>query len=425
MAVGRRRPAVGATVGPVAGAGGTVRIRFGLAAATGGHDGPVGFVLVVGGVLLLVHLYLYWRLVRSTGTGRAWRIGGAVVLALLFLTFLTAVATQRSGPWQQITVLHLVGNVWVALLLYLTLVLLVAEVVRGVLLLVRRARHTSTTPQRRRAYARGAAVTAGVVAAGTVGYGITQAFAPITVVQATVVVPGLPAEFDGYRIGLATDLHLGAISRAERTREVVDILAAQDVDVATFVGDLVDGTPDELAGAVAPLDVLTGPDGPPDGVLFTTGNHEYYSDAPAWEAVLADRGLTVLANAGMPVTRDGARIWIAGVNDYTGSDFGDPADVAAALQGRQDGDVTVLMAHQPRQIEMAAAAGVDLQLAGHTHGGQVWPFHYAVLAQQGTLAGLSRLGDTQLWTSRGAGFWGPPVRVGAPSDVSILTLTAA
>lgn len=378
-----------------------------------------------GGMLLLVTLYLYWRLVLSTGTSRVWRVTGGIVLGLLYLTFLTAVATQRSGPWQQFTPLHVVGNIWIALLLYLTLVLLAAEIVRGLLLAVRRVRGADTTPARRRAYARGAAIIAGVVAAGTVGYGVTQALAPITVIRATVTVPGLPAQFDGYRIGLATDLHLGAISGAERTREVVDILRAQDVDVATFVGDLVDGTPDELAAAIAPLQTLTGPDGPPDGVLFTTGNHEYYSDAPAWEATLADRGLTVLANAGVPVARDGARIWIAGINDYTGTDFGDPADLAAALQGRQDGDVTVLMAHQPRQVDLAAAADVDLQLAGHTHGGQIWPFHYAVLAQQGTLAGLSRVGDTQLWTSRGAGFWGPPARVGAPSDVSILTLTPA
>lgn len=379
----------------------------------------MGFVFVVGGLLLLVHAYLYWRLVHSTGSSRAWRIGGGAVIGLLYAAFLTAIATQRSGPWQQWTPLHLVGNVWLAMVLYLTLVLLVAEAVRAVLSVLRRGRGRRAG----RAYARGAASTAVLVAAGTVGYGIGQAFAPITVVHASVAIPGLPAEFDGYRIGLATDLHLGAISGVERTQEVVDILAAQDVDVATFVGDLVDGTPEQLAAAVAPLQALTGPDAPPDGVLFTTGNHEYYSDAPAWEAALADRGLIVLANEGIPVTRDGARLWIAGINDYTGTDFGDPADLTAALQGRRDDDVTVLMAHQPRQVDMAAAAGVDLQLAGHTHGGQIWPFHYAVLAQQGTLAGLSRVGDTQLWTSRGAGFWGPPVRVGAPTDVTILTLT--
>ena len=124
------------------------------------------------------------------------------------------------------------------------------------------------------------------------------------------------------------------------------------------------------------------------------------------------------------MTRGDGRLYFAGINDYTGEDFGDPADLASALADRRSDDTVVLLAHQPRQAEMAAAAGIDLQLSGHTHGGQVWPFHYAVLTQQKTLAGLSRVGDTQVFTSRGAGFWGPPVRVRAPPDVSVLTLTA-
>ncbi|WP_111765815.1 metallophosphoesterase [Nakamurella deserti] len=380
----------------------------------------MGFLFGLGGLVLVVHLYLHWRLVASTGRSRRWRVTGAVVLGLLFAVLVTALATQRSGPLQQWTPLHFTGNTWLAGVLYLTLALLVGEVIRLVLLVVRRARRRPTDAARRLLLSRVVAVGAGAVATGVVGYGLTQAHGPIRVVRQTVTLPGLPPAFEGYRIALATDLHLGAISGRARTREVVDLVNAERVDVVTLVGDLSDGLPSTLVDATAPLTDLRAP----DGILFTTGNHEYYSDAVAWREALPELRVEVLHNASHVVTRGDSRLFFAGINDYTGEEFGDPADLASALAQRRPDDTVVLLAHQPRQAAMAAAAGVDLQLAGHTHGGQVWPFHYAVLAQQKTLAGLSRVGDTQVFTSRGAGFWGPPVRVGAPPDVSVLTLTA-
>ncbi len=379
----------------------------------------MGFLLGLGGLVLVVHGYLYWRLVAATGRSRRWRIVGALVLALLFAVLFTALATQRSGPLQQWTPLHVTGNVWLAGVLYLTLALLVGELVRLVLWGVRRAGGRPADPSRRLLLGRAIAVGAGLVAAGTVGYGLTQAYGRITVVRRTIALPDLPPEFEGYRIALATDLHLGALSGRPRTQEVVDLVNAEGVDVVALVGDLSDGLPSTLADATAPLTSLQAP----DGILFTTGNHEYYSDAAAWRAALPELRVEVLHNASHPVSRSGRRLLFAGVNDYTGEEFGDPADLAAALADRRDDDTVVLLAHQPRQAQMAASMGVHLQLSGHTHGGQVWPFHYAVLAQQKTLAGLSRVGDTQVFTSRGAGFWGPPVRVGAPPDVSVITLT--
>jgi predicted MPP superfamily phosphohydrolase len=380
----------------------------------------VGFLLGLGSVVLAAHLYLYWRLVASTGRSRGWRITGAVVLAVLFVVLFTAIATQRSGPLQQWTPLHFTGNVWLAAVLYLTLALWVGELVRLALRTSRAARHRPTDPGRRLVLSRAVAVAAGVVAAGVVGYGLTQAHGRIRVVQRTIALPGLPPAFEGYRIALATDLHLGALSGRARTQQVVDLINAEQVDVVALVGDLSDGLPSTLVDATEPLTALRAP----DGILFTTGNHEYYSDAAAWRQALPALRVEVLHNASHIVTRGDRRLFFAGINDYTAEQFGDPADLTAALAGRRPDDTVVLLAHQPRQSTAAAAAGVHLQLSGHTHGGQLWPFHYAVLAQQKTLAGLSRVGDTQVFTSRGAGFWGPPVRVGAPPDVSVLTLTA-
>ena len=388
----------------------------------------MGFVFGLGGLLLVGHLYLWFRLVRSTGTSRRWRIGGAVVLGVLFAVFLTAITTQRSAAWSQITVLHGVGNVWLAMVLYLFLALLVGELVRLVVMLVRRTRSTAggrsgpgpVDVRRRLLLSRGIALGAGVAATATVGWGMTQALRPdVRVLRQAVPLDRLPAGLDGYRIAVVTDLHLGALNGRAFTERVVAAVNAEQVDAVALVGDLVDGSVAALSDSVAPLAGLTSA----DGTFFTTGNHEYYSGAGEWMRHLPTLGITVLHNASVGITRGADSLRIAGINDWTGEQNGDPANLETALADRADGETVVLMAHQPRQVGAAAAAGVDLQLAGHTHGGQIWPFHYAVLAQQKVLFGLSRHQDTWLYTSRGIGFWGPPVRVGAPPDITVLTLT--
>ncbi|GAA2011595.1 metallophosphoesterase [Nakamurella flavida] len=386
----------------------------------------MGFLLGLGGLLLVGHVYLWFRLVRSTGTSRRWRVGGAVVLGVLFAVFLTAVSTQRSAAFSQITLLHGVGNVWLAMVLYLFLALLVGELVRLVVLVVRRSRARSShdgapvDPRRRLLVSRGIAVGAGVAATATVGWGMTQALSTdVRVLRQGVPLTRLPAGLDGYRIAVVTDLHLGALNGRAFTERVVAAVNAEQVDAVALVGDLVDGSVAALSDSVAPLAGLTSV----DGTFFTTGNHEYYSGAGEWMRHLPTLGITVLHNSSVGVSRGGDSLRIAGINDWTGEENGDPANLQTALADRADGEPVVLMAHQPRQVGAAAAADVDLQLAGHTHGGQIWPFHYAVLAQQKVLWGLSRHDNTWLYTSRGIGFWGPPVRVGAPPDITVLTLT--
>lgn len=376
------------------------------------------FVLGLGSVLLLAHAFLFRRLVWCTGTDRRWRIGGGVVLGVLFIVLLTSLAFQRTAAGRTLRTVHLVGMSWLAVVIYLGLLLILVQLVRLVVRLVRRG---PAEPAVRRMQARIAAVTTGLLTLGLVTYGMTQAFGAPRVVRATIAITDLPPQFEGYRIALVTDLHLGPVLGRGRTQQSVDLVNAEQVDTVALVGDLSDGYPDALADDIAPLGELA----VPDGVLFTTGNHEYYSDADAWRRALPGLRVDVLRNTSRAVERDGARLLFAGINDATGETFGDPAELAPALADRRAGDTVVLLAHQPIQVAAASAADVDLQLSGHTHGGQFWPFHLIVQAQQGTLAGLEKVGDTQVFTSRGAGFWGPTIRVGAPPDVSIITLTAA
>jgi uncharacterized protein len=187
-------------------------------------------------------------------------------------------------------------------------------------------------------------------------------------------------------------------------------------DLVAVVGDLVDGTVAELGPAAEPLRDLRAT----RGSFFVTGNHEYFSGYAEWVDEVRSLGVTPLRNARVEVDA----LDLAGVNDLTGGSYGDGPDFGRALDGRDPAKPVVLLAHQPVQVRESQRRGVDLQLSGHTHGGQLYPFSYVVRLQQPVLAGYARFGGTQLFVTRGAGFWGPPVRVGAPPDITLIELRA-
>lgn len=234
----------------------------------------------------------------------------------------------------------------------------------------------------------------------------------------------LGAGLDGLRVVVVTDTHYGPIDRARWSRKVVARVNDLDADVVCHVGDIADGTPAQRDVQARPLaDVRASM-----ARVYVTGNHEYFSEAQGWLDYMTSIGWEALHNRHLVVSRGGDRLVIAGVDDATarGSGVaGHGADLEAALAGADPADPVLLLAHQPKQVARAAAAGVDLQLSGHTHGGQIWPFNFLVRLEQPVVAGLSRHGErTQLYTSRGTGFWGPPFRVFAPSEITVLTLHA-
>ncbi|GGY92208.1 membrane protein [Streptomyces poonensis] len=271
-------------------------------------------------------------------------------------------------------------------------------------------------PSRRLFVSRAVGGAVAAAALGTVGYGTYGVLSGPKVKRVTVPLAKLPRAAHGFRIAVVSDIHLGPLLGRGFAQKVVDTVNSTRPDLIAVVGDLVDGTVEELGPAAAPLAQLRAR----HGAYFVTGNHEYFSGHEQWLDEVRELGLRPLENARTELSA----FDLAGVNDVAGEDEGHGPDFAKALGDRDTSRAVVLLAHQPVQIHEAVEHGVDLQLSGHTHGGQMWPMNYVAAQANPTLAGLERYGDTQLYVSRGAGAWGPPVRVGAPSDITVVELAS-
>ncbi|GGW30561.1 membrane protein [Streptomyces lucensis JCM 4490] len=438
-------------------------------------------------VVAALHWYVWRRLVRDTtrAGGTARRAGTAVFLAGPALMTAALVAERSGAPfWLQRT-LAWPGFLWMPLALYLLLAVLAGEAVRPLLHRALRRRDRAggdrvgedsgeespapprrspvgpplgppgrvadgrppetrgtkppgtptlaaegrptapaapaapagnPAPTRRLVVSRivaGAAATAAVAAVGHGTYGVLRG---PRVKRVTVPLTRLPRAAHGFRIAVVSDIHLGPILGRDFAQRVVDTVNATQPDLIAVVGDLVDGSVKDLGPAAAPLARLSAR----HGAYFVTGNHEYFSGAEQWVAQVRTLGLRPLENARTELPY----FDLAGVNDLQGESEGRGPDFDKALAGRDAARACVLLAHQPVQIHEAVRHGVDLQLSGHTHGGQLWPGSIVAAAANPTVAGLDRYGDTQLYVTRGAGAWGPPTRVGAPSDVTVIELAA-
>jgi hypothetical protein len=254
--------------------------------------------------------------------------------------------------------------------------------------------------------------------------GFVNARRRASVVNVDVPIRNLPEALHGFTIAQISDVHVGPTIKGPYVDAIVDAVNDLKADLIAVTGDIVDGSVRDLAGHTAPLGRLSAR----HGAYFVTGNHEYYSGEPAWTAEFRRLGLRVLMNEHVVLTHQGARLVVAGVADYGAHHF-NPAqrsDPAAALKDAPvDAAARILLAHQPRSAPAAAAAGFDLQLSGHTHGGQFWPWNLFVRLQQPFTAGLHRLNDLWVYISRGTGYWGPPKRFGSPSEITYLRLVRA
>lgn len=377
-------------------------------------------VVVFLGLLAALHAWIGWQLLPALSTHTGVIVAGGLVLLLSVLLMpvaLMAPYLKRRG----------LSETWSDRLAWAGM-LAMGAFSSALLLTLLRALALAALPwlslpaiQQHEMVASTAWLVLALTVAATV-IGLLNARRTAAVVDVSVPINNLPAQLEGFTIVQISDIHVGPTIKAPYLQAIVDKVNALQPDVVAITGDLVDGSVRQLAAHTAPLAQLRAR----HGAYFVTGNHEYYSNAHEWIDEVRRLGLTVLMNEHVVLRHEGAGLVLAGVTDYTAHQF-DPAhrsDPHAAIANAPAEGPRILLAHQPRTATLAAQAGFDLQLSGHTHGGQFFPWNFFVPLQQPYVAGLKRLESLWVYVSRGTGYWGPPKRLLAPSEITRLRLTA-
>jgi uncharacterized protein len=387
------------------------------------------FVVFIGVALALlvgIHYYLWARLARDPQWPAPW---GTVLTCF----FVAAVVGMPAAAILSRGRTHTLGGqiaiwsayVWLGVMFLLFTAVFATDVGRLLVGIARRITgNVGVDAERRTFIARMAATVIAAVVSGASIVAVRSALRPVEVRRVRVALARLPRAQHGFTIAQITDLHVGPTIGRDVVEDVVSRTNALAPDIVAITGDLVDGSVSVLRDAVAPLAKLRAR----HGVFFVTGNHEYFSGAEAWLKELSGLGIRVLGNERVSIGEGDASFDLGGIEDRTAHQYGGLSPAAAlarALDGRDPKRELILLAHQPRSLLDAAPFGIGLQISGHTHGGQIWPFGYLVRLQQRFWPGLHRHGEAQIYVSRGTGYWGPPMRLAEPAEITHLTLESA
>jgi hypothetical protein len=360
------------------------------------------FTLIYGGA----HLYIWSRLVGPLGiTGVSLRLLQGLFI-LLFLSFPLIHIAFRHQNGLAVTAATMVSSVWMGMVVYFVLVTLASDLLRLIIF---------------RAVFDGRAVSAvitTIVVAITV-YGLVEARS-IGITRLQVRMPNLPSNIEGLRIAQISDVHMGRIIRGSRLERIVTMVNDLHPDLIVITGDLVDAEALHMEDMVHPLRRLRSK----YGVFAVPGNHEYFAGIDQSQAFMEEAGVTMLRNHWVTISGglqlvgrdDPAGAWVAGEKIPS---------LEEIMRGTDRSKPTILLYHTPATtFEELQSRGIQLQLSGHTHKGQLWPFNYIVKLIYKMPYGRFTSGDTTVYVSRGTGTWGPPMRVGARPEITLITLSA-
>lgn len=386
------------------------------------------FLIVVILVLVLIHGYVGFRVIPSlhlSTTGHLWF--WVLVIGLTFLPLIPILLRYRGieNPW--IDKLAWLGYFSLGFFTLAFLITLGADILWGLerviyfLIKATRGSPAGLDPQRRIFLREITEFGLLTLTAMLSLRGLFEARRKATIFRVTIPIDHLPADLEGLRIVQISDIHVGPTIKRLYVQRIADQTQSLSPDLIVLTGDLVDGSANYLRDDVQPLEQLTAP----LGKFFVTGNHEYYSGVDQWIPIVKSIGFIPLINEHRLVVRGNTTVTFAGITDFTArqSDPENKPDVEKALADSPYDSIRILLAHQPGSIEEAARNQVTLQLSGHTHGGQFKPFDWAVKRVHPYIAGLYNYNSTWLYVNRGTGYWGPPLRLGIPSEITVITLT--
>ncbi len=376
------------------------------------------FLGVLGGLTAGLHVYLYRRLVRDPMRSARARRVGRWVFGSLGLLLLAGIVINRFLPRLLGEVVGYAAFGWMGLVTLIVPLLWAVDLVQIPWSVRRRARGEGPVdPTRRLAMARGAAALTSLTAGAAAAVAVDTALAGPLVERVTVPIKGLDPRLDGFTVVQLSDIHVGPTLGRDFVESLVATANGLAPDLVAITGDLVDGTVGRLGDHTAPLAGLRSR----HGTFFCTGNHEYYSGVDAWVGELRRLGVQVLRNEGRVLTHDGAAFDVVGVDDWRAEH-----DMAKACAQRDPARFGLCLAHQPKSIQAAADHDLDLMVCGHTHGGQIWPASWVVRLVQPYVQGLAQHSDrTWIYVNRGTGYWGPPMRLKIPAEITHLTLRRA
>ncbi len=378
------------------------------------------FFLIFTLILGSLHYYAWARLVRDPHLPSWLRISATLAIFILGVSLIINMVLMRVLPRSYGSPLAWLAYTWMGVLIFLFLVLIGTEIFRlGVF------KFSNPTDEARRTFFQRVFALASLGTGLFVsGFAFLQANYRLQVRNLSIPLKRLPKSLSGFRIAQLTDVHIGPTLGKEWLSEVVETTNQLKPDLIAITGDLVDGSVAQLSEHVAPLRNLKAR----YGVFFVTGNHEYYSGADEWVEELLRLGIRVLRNERVLIqAENGDSLELLGIDDFHSGGFpGHGPNLPKAMEGHQPDNTKILLAHQPAAVEEASKLGIDLQLSGHTHGGQFWPWNYVVRLQQPYVAGLHRhkSTETQIYVSPGTGYWGPPMRLGTSSEITNILLLA-